>query len=192
MIPISKKLSPDTKIAGLNNTTVCDFWSWAYSIILENITRSAFAEFIVGSILDVVKTPREVWNSVDFHYRGRGMEVKSAAYLQNWKQNKSSKIVFDIGKKHPWIRETNIMEKEKVRSADFYVFCLYTEDDIDKLKKFPESILDVNSWQFFVLSTEKINKNFTEQKSITLGRLKEICEPITHYRLKQFIDSILE
>ena len=79
-----------------------DFWSWAYSDILSNRNRSIFAEFIVGSALGVVDSPRVEWDAVDLRYKGKKIEVKASAYLQSWPQKKLSHIVFDIAKKRAW------------------------------------------------------------------------------------------
>lgn len=185
---ISKKLDFDTKITGLDNLTVGDFWSWAYSNIFGNINRSVFAEFLVGSALDITNTIRREWDSVDLSYKGKGIEVKSAAYLQDWNRKKSSSIVFGIGKKRPWHRETNIMEKDSVRSANCYVFCLYTEDDKEKITR---TIMDAGKWQFFILSTEQINNELGNQKTVSLGRLKKLCEPVEFNNLKEQIDHLL-
>lgn len=62
--------------------TVGDFWSWAYSDILNNANRAVFAEFVVGTALGVTASPRVQWDAVDLRYDGKKIEVKSAAYIQ--------------------------------------------------------------------------------------------------------------
>lgn len=81
------KLNPETKIAGLQNITVSDFWAWAYSDILSNRNRAIFVEFIVGTILGIVDSFREEWASYDLKYKNKKIEVKSAGYTQSWHQN---------------------------------------------------------------------------------------------------------
>ena len=66
--------------------TVGDFWAWAYSDILNNVDRAVFAEFVVGMALGVTDAPRVEWDDVDLRYRGKNIEVKSAAYVQSWHQ----------------------------------------------------------------------------------------------------------
>ena len=119
-------LKANQLIPGLSGKTVGDFWSWAYSDILNNRNRAIFAEYIVGSALDVVNEPRVEWDSVDLKYKGKGIEVKASAYLQSWRQGGLSKIVFDVAKKIPWDAQTNKYAKEPCRVADCYVFCVYT------------------------------------------------------------------
>ncbi len=57
-----------------------------------------------GLTLGVVDTPRVEWDAVDLRYRGHGIEVKSAAYLQSWAQTKPSTITFDVARKRGWDR----------------------------------------------------------------------------------------
>ena len=66
-------------IIGHENLTVGDFWSWAYSDILSNQNISIIAEFIVGSSLCVIDTPRIEWDDVNLHCNNKKIEVKSAA-----------------------------------------------------------------------------------------------------------------
>ena len=83
--------------------TLGDFWSWAYSDVLSNGNRAAFAEFLVASALGVTTQPRREWDMVDLRYKGKLVEVKASAYLQAWAQpNGPSKIIFDVAKKLPW------------------------------------------------------------------------------------------
>jgi hypothetical protein len=102
-----KKLEPDTRIKGLEETKVSDFWSWAYSDVMSNTTRAIFAEFIVANALDKTNKVRIEWDETDIRYRRKKIEVKSAAYTQRWKQEKPSVIRFDISKKYGWNAETN-------------------------------------------------------------------------------------
>jgi len=51
--------------------------------------------------------------------------------------------------------------------------------------------IDINSWSFYVISTEKINKNFGDQKSISLSRIEALDKPVTFGNLKEKIKNIL-
>jgi hypothetical protein len=82
MIPI-QKLENSTPIPGIPNVTISEFWSWAYSDVLVNTNRSVFAEFLVGSALDILDKPRVEWDAVDLRYRNKTIEVKCSVYLQN-------------------------------------------------------------------------------------------------------------
>ena len=182
-----KKLTCDDAIIGNTETCVGDFWSWAYSDILSNRNRSIFAEFIVGSALGVVDTVRIEWDSVDLHYNQKRIEVKSAAYVQSWEQAKLSTISYDIGKKTPWYAESNTWGDESTRSADCYVFCLYTETDIKRA-----NVLNLDDWVFYVLSTKTINREFKDQKSVVLSRIMHVCDLVEFDGLKDAVDICLE
>lgn len=174
-------------IIGCENLTVGDFWSWAYSDILSNRNRSIFAEFIVGSALGVIDTPRIEWDGVDLHYNNKKIEVKSAAYLQSWQQNGPSVIRYDISKKMSWHADDNSFETEPIRAADCYVFCLYTEMDETKA-----NIIDLRAWQFFILNTEQIEQELGNQKSIGINGIQAICNPVRYNKLKSQIDIVLK
>lgn len=144
------------------------------------------AEFLVGHTLGVVGSPRIEWDAIDFTYLGKKIEVKSAAYQQSWKQDKPSVISFDIAKKKAWHADTNTYEKEVVRSSDFYVFCLdpiYEEELTGRL--------DINSWEFYVIPTGMINKEFKDQKNVRLSRIRKLAKPIHYNELKDCIDRAL-
>jgi excinuclease UvrABC ATPase subunit len=81
-----KMLDPKDEISDLNNTTIGEFWAWAYSDILLNVNRGIFAEFLVANRLgiDVRKYPRTVYDYIDIRYRGKTIEVKCSAYVQSW------------------------------------------------------------------------------------------------------------
>lgn len=184
---INKKLSQNDEIIGSRKLTVGDFWSWAYSDILSNRNRAIYAEFLVGSSLDVVNIPKIEWDGVDLLYKGRKIEVKSSAFIQSWKQRKLSPIRFDISKKKAWYAEDNTFETEPVRAADCYVFCLYAETDESKV-----NVLDIRDWQFYVLSTEEIESELGNQKSVGIKRIKTMCNYVDYKSLKDCIDQVLK
>ncbi len=182
----NQKITHIESIIVPENLTVGDFWAWAYSDILINRNRSIFAEFVVGSALGVIDTPRIEWDGVDLHYNDKKIEVKSAAYLQNWQQNGPSVIRYDISKKMSWYAEDNSFETEPIRAADCYIFCLYPE--MDKTKA---NILDLRAWQFFVLHTEQIERNLGNQKSIGINGIQSMCDSVRYDELKNQIDLVL-
>ena len=178
-------LAPSDNILNTDKT-VGDFWRWAYSDILCNTTRGVFAEYLVASALGVIDIPRIEWNAVDLYYKDKKIEVKTAAYLQNWKQDKLSTIQFDIAKKKSWFADTNTYSDEPSRPADCYVFCLLAEKDINKV-----NVLDVSQWEFFVVSTKVIDEVFRDSKSLSLKRLEKISEGSIGYDgLKEMVEDV--
>jgi hypothetical protein len=175
-------LDADDPIPGLSGHTVGDFWQWAYSDILSNRNRSIFAEFIVGVALGVVDKPRVEWEPFDFQYGNFRIEVKSAAYVQNWKHKKLSTIRFDIGKALFWNRAKGEYEGKPTRCADLYVFCHYTERD-----KAKANVLHVPAWDFYVVSTAILNREFGEAKSLSLEAVKRVAAPCKWEGLKMAV-----
>ena len=78
------------------NYNLLDFWSWSLSDILSNASRGRFAEFIIGTAIDLnPKNLRAEWDAYDLTSNdGIKIEVKSAAYIQSWNQKDFSIISF--------------------------------------------------------------------------------------------------
>jgi len=145
------------------------FWSWACSDLIGNAMRGVLAEYIVGLALGCVDDGTRVeWDATDLRSpQGLRVEVKSSAYVQSWKQDRLSKISFDIKPAFGWGATTNVIAGERARQADVYVFCLFTPTD-----KTIADPLNLDQWDFYVMSTSRINKEFEQQKTISLGRLR--------------------
>jgi len=182
-----KKLNPTAEFQGINNVHVVDFWAWAYSDVLSNRNRAILAEYLVSLSLQVADNPRVEWDATDVSLSGKKIEVKSSAYVQSWAQEKESKIIFDISKKKAWDAETNKVSDVPIRAADCYVFCLYTNRDKENT-----AVLDVENWQFYVLSTRDLTNSFGEQKSLSLSRLKKVSDAVAYDNLSQQIRKTLD
>lgn len=154
-----------------------DFWSWNQSDVLNNVLRGVLAEYIVAKAIDAMNPIRIEWDAYDLiTEEGIKVEVKSSAYLQSWRQVSPSKIIFDIKPTKAWNSETNEMDSETKRQSDVYVFCLLKNKDrvtIDPLK--------IDQWEFYVLSTERLNAEKGAQKSIGLSSLLKLKPMITDY-----------
>ncbi|SES28241.1 hypothetical protein SAMN05216188_13038 [Lentzea xinjiangensis] len=144
------------------------FWSWACSDLVGNAMRGVLAEYIVGLALGCVGSgTRLEWDATDLRTgEGLRVEVKSSAYLQSWKQERLSAISFDIRPALGWDATTNTNATERARQADVYVFCVLTSTD-----KAAVDPLDVDQWDFYVMSTNRLNAAVGEQKTIALGSL---------------------
>jgi hypothetical protein len=179
-------LDPKTPIDGLNGPTVTDYWRWAYSDLLSNLTRSTFAEYLVGVALGVVDKPRVEWDAVDLRYNGFKVKVKASAECQSWFQSRPSPIQFGIGKAVVWDPETGKYEGPRTRCADIYVFCHYTEKDRTKA-----NVLDVPAWDFYVVPTEELTRGFPEAKLIRLVAVKKLAAPCKFPELRATVDGVL-
>ena len=143
-----------------------EFQAWAYDDLLANTTRGVLAEYIVAKALGILDTKRVEWNKHDLDVDGFGVEVKSAAYVQSWKQTSPSAIGFGIGPTMGWDARTNTYAASAGRSADVYVFCLLTSTNREHVDP-----LDVAQWRFYVLPTSVLNRKVPVQKRIGLEPL---------------------
>ena len=129
-IPIIRKTGEECLHAGEPKISVrlIDFWRWADSDLLNNAARGVFAEFLVATTLNAANNVRTEWLPYDLKLSsGITVEIKSAAYLQTWKQTMLSKIRFDIKPKKAWDPATNEFSDKSQRNANVYVFCLLAD-----------------------------------------------------------------
>lgn len=170
--------------------SVQNFWSWAYSDLIDNTQRGVMAEFLVYSAIR--STPfysqvRENWLPFDvISPSGRRIEVKSAAYIQAWTpENIFAQVRFDIGKKLAWDNATASFASEAKRNCDLYVFCLFTAMTKNV------SLLNLDYWDFYVLPTSILNNELPNQKSIAFSVLQKLNPVKTDYAgLEAIIESI--
>jgi hypothetical protein len=152
---------------------VLDFWRWSSSDLAGNVMRGVLAEYLVARALDLAAGCRVEWDACDL--RGPGgltVEVKSAAYVQSWRQARASRIVFGIQPSHGWDAAANVSSAERRRSAEVYVFCLLHHADGKTLDP-----LDLDQWTFHVLSTRVLNDRLAQQKRMSLSTLRSL-DPI--------------
>lgn len=168
--------------------TLRDFWSWACSDLVNNALRGMLAEYIVGLALGCVAgTTRVEWDASDLKTaQGTKVEVKSSAYVQSWKQTRLSDISFGIKPTFGWDGATNTYATERKRQADVYVFCVFTPTD-----KTTADPLNLDQWDFYVLSTEQLNDTVGNQASIGLNRLLR-CNPTksTFAELRSAVEAV--
>lgn len=182
------------------NFTMIDFWKMNLTNILFNMTRGAFAEFVVRSALEYGGFPpdREMQTGVEPYdlngpkvfakrmtkdgwkmgwFEHCRIEIKSTASVQhNTPDEKEpislapSRITFGIGKRIDWELPDELQDKR--RNSDLYVFCHYTAE------RKTDNILDLSYWDFYVYPTYKIDNDIdtklSDQKTISLRRLQMI------------------
>lgn len=147
-----------------------DFWQWSFSDLTSNVLRGMLAEYIVATAVNATAETREEWAAFDVVTpEGIKLEVKSAAYIQSWSQKKYSAIRFSISEKMSWEASSNIFAGNKKRSSDIYVFCVLREKD-----KATINPLNLDQWDFYIISTADININIGSQKNISLSRLLKL------------------
>lgn len=178
----------NTRHRNLARSTIGDFWQWAYSDIANNASRGVLAEYIVAKALGSKEKVRANWAAYDVDSRrGVKVEVKSAAFLQSWPQEKRSSPGFDIAKARGWDFETGECTEEPRRHADVYVFSLLAYEE-NKLLLNP---LDLNQWEFYVVATSRLNQNFDNCQSLGLTRVREVSQPYRAEELASAVAAVL-
>lgn len=161
-------LEPLRKEGQTLGPTLLEFWQWSNSDLVSNTCRSVFAEYLVALDLGLAETYRAPWCPYDFRTpTGIKVEVKSAAYLQRWRQPKLSAIVFDVPRTRAEDPETAQFASESQRQADVYIFALLVHQDKSTLDP-----LDVAQWTFFVLPTRVLDRELGDKRSLPLARLR--------------------
>ena len=143
-----------------------DYWRWSTSDLVGNTARGILAEYIVARALGIPtdEQVRDEWAPFDLEMRERiKIEVKSAAYIQSWEQERVSRISFGTPKTLAWDSESGTLSSEPKRHADVYVFALFAQ------QKMPIDPLDLDQWKFYALSTQKLD----DRKSISLSALEK-------------------
>lgn len=152
------------------DTRLINFWSWSGSDLVSNASRGILAEYIVAYALGVTDGVRVEWDAYDILTpSGVRIEVKSAAYLQSWFQKKLSNITFRIRPTQSLDASTNGMEKDLKRQGDIYVFCVLHHKDKATLDP-----LNLEQWEFYILSAAILNEKVPTQKNISLSSLLKL------------------
>lgn len=169
------------------------FWQWSSSDLMSNAMRGILAEYIVACALGENHSHRTEWDAYDIKTKeGIKIEVKSSAFIQAWHQNKLSSIQFSIRPTVGWDSQKNTRSGEVMRQADIYVFCLLIHKEQDTIDP-----LNMNQWQFYVLSSNKLNQSLGAQKTIVLSSLLRLDPIITTYSelpsaIKQLADKAIK
>ncbi|MCB5165012.1 hypothetical protein LG634_09250 [Streptomyces bambusae] len=101
-------------LRGTAHGTVAGIWSWAYSGLVGNTLRGALAEYIVALALGLAEGTRVEWDTVDLRLPDDPrVEVRSAAYLQEWAQSRPSQITFSIAATEGWDPQTGAIDTER-------------------------------------------------------------------------------
>jgi len=186
-------LDPGTPFPGSDGTpladlSVLDFWRWGYSNVLNNTSRGRLAEFIVSKAIGARLAVANEWAAYDLETpEGIKVEVKSAAYVQDWHKEgmqrqpprpfKPSRIVFGIRPTVAWDSDTArfMDENARQRQAAVYVFCLLGEQDHNRVDP-----LDISQWRFYVVPTARLNqKDFHTAKTLSLRSVELLTKRVS-------------
>ncbi len=165
-----KKMNGTESLVTADGKKICslmDFWRWAYSDLIGNAERGALAEFIVACALGIQDYERISWDKYDLLTKeGVAVEVKTSGYIQTWKQEHLSKLIFGISPTYGWDSKVNKYEEVKKRQSDVYVFCVHKHTEQETVNP-----LLISQWDFYLMQTKLIDEKFGEQKSVTLSSL---------------------
>lgn len=168
----------------IENLTVQDYWAWAHSALSVNVERGVVAEFLVAAALGVARDSnvRDPWADSDVIVSDGmtpgGMihiEVKSGSYIQDWGQKDYSKIVFSrlrgravVANGIGILEGMESLSGDKTYKSHVYVMCVQKHKEQDSF-----SILDLNQWDFFVLSRAEVIAVSRKGDSLALKKIEK-------------------
>jgi hypothetical protein len=161
-----------------------DFWQWSVSDLVSNITRGKLAEFIVATALQVdLKELRNEWLSYDLLTpQGIKVEVKSASFIQSWEQKKISTAIFSAKQTKYWNSQLNSFDTTIKFQADIYVCCLLKHLDRSTIDP-----LNLDQWEFYILSARDMY-NFNKRiVALTLKSLKKITTAVGYDKIRSSV-----
>ena len=168
---------------------ITDLWRFHYSNIYS--LHGEIAEFVVARALGITEAQNtEYWTLWDISYRDIRIEVKATAYFHLW--NESGKIsqqrTFSIAAANGSYDPQKSGNSEFCRQNDVYVFCLNNGETKDR--SYP---LDMDNWAFYVVPTAFLNEHCTNNKRISLGRIRSFgFKPISYINLREEIDQVID
>lgn len=153
--------------------SVLDFWRWAHNTLDDRFERGVFAEYLVYTAVSDRAGKRYDGPYDLIGCNGLKIEVKSVAVsYKDDKLGNDTKSTFNISPVQIWNGWTRTFSKEKIRPSDIYVFAVWTDAGNR------DSIIDSNSWEFYVMATSFVNETFgTDSKSVSLSRIKKHRTP---------------
>lgn len=154
------------------------FWRWSVSDLVSNTSRGVLAEYFVARALGLAQDGvRDEWGPVDLETSsGVKIQVKSAAYLQAWYQERPSQVVFGTRPTRSWDANTNRLSPTPTRHADVYVFALLAHREKATLDP-----MDVEQWRFYVVPRSALDAYQRSQHSITLKSLEVLAHSAVRY-----------
>lgn len=179
--PTVVRLSGAEPIAGAD-ATVNGFWSWAFSDMRSNVTRSMLAEYLVAVAVHADDLLRIEWAPFDVRTpTGIKIEVKSTARLQAWPQKQPSSLSFGklLGR---LLLPNGSYETDRTLNSDVYVFAVVGESSHERY-----NALDVVNWEFWVVPVRKLAA--LNQQSVSLASVRRLADaPVPYARLAEEIE----
>ena len=166
-----------------------DFWKFHFSNIYD--LQDKIAEFIVAKALGVNEAQNDqYWTLWDVSYQNRRIEVKETSYYHSFNEEGkvSKQRVFGITKANGSYDTSKSGNNKFCRQNDIYVFCLNTGDT-----RATSNPLNLDNWEFYIVPTAVINEKCGDNKTISLGRIKNLgFVAKTYSEIKTEIDIIID
>ena len=148
-VPPAKRLSLDEPIVG-SGGTFGEFLGWAYSDVLDSMSRGTLAEYLVVRALGLDLDPRNPGDTYDLRYRG-GIQVKASSAAQRWPSDKVHRISFGTSPSRaygPEFYTHGTVHASDLRGA-CWIFAVHqpSSRDPDTARR---EILDVSTWFFWI------------------------------------------
>ena len=164
--PLESPVPLETEVVGTGRS-VGDFLAWAYSDVMDSMSRGALAEFLVMQALKVDLRVRNPGDPIDIRYERDGyrasVEVKASSAVQRWPGD-VHRISFGIRKSLWWDHDGKV--HGPLRWGDCWVFCVFRPEARDLLVA-RSKLFDVKSWRFWAVPRDWL----PDSSSISLAHL---------------------
>ena len=159
----------------LENSTLLDFWKWAFCDLCDDDVKGIFAEWIIVKLLKSGNPRRISWSNSDIITAGGvRIEVKASAYWQSYKLldefgqprtitgsvRPEAKVIFSGLRSGDATGYQPAMERGL--KSHLYVFAFQKEQTPEKW-----NAMDLDQWEFFLLK-----KSDLQYKSVSLAELR--------------------
>jgi len=184
------------------HTSLLDFWRWGFSDQCDDDLKGYFAEWMVGTLLDLpMNTSRRIsWADSDLITpSGTRIEIKASAYWQSWKllnEDGSRKSMPPAVTADPaFIRFGGLQARTAITPApegdsrrfksDIYVFCMHSQTDPSAWDAWT-----LAHWEFYVMTREELAERRTGG-SISLAGLRAFRSAMTAREFQTFMRRLL-
>ena len=166
---------------------ILDFWESKYFNIYN--MQEVIAEFLIEKALRIEKAQNtDYWTLYDILYRECRIEIKQTSYYHPWNENGNISNIrrFNITKANSKY-EYKDLENKFERQNDIYVFCLNTGNT-----KETSNPMNLNNWEFYIVPTKVINEECRNNKTISLNKVRKLCDKVEYNKIKETIDLIID
>ena len=168
---------------------ILDFWKYKYSNVWN--MQEYIAEFLIEKALGLEKSiqgQKKILDELAYLTQVKRIEIKETSYYHPWNENGkiSNQRVFGITMANSSY-ENSVEENKFERQNDLYVFCLNTGQN-----KKESNPMDIKNWEFYIVSTNIINNLCGKNKTISLGKVKNIAEQVDYFEIKNYIDDLID